>query len=66
MAKQIVKKIDNQENDLITARVLTEKRLLKLMDKEENLMEEINSAKLSLELIIAKMDELGISADKAE
>ena len=68
MAKKMLTpaKINSQEEDLLNAKNSTEKRLFKLIEKNEVLEEEITSTKLTLELIIGKMDELGIIEDSGE
>lgn len=56
-------KVDTQGDDLLNARVLTEKRLYKLSEKYSALGEEIQSTALTLELINARIEELGIEVD---
>lgn len=68
MAKKalVPAKVNSQEEELLTAKASTEKRLFKLIDKYESLGEEIQSTKLTLDLIVARMDELGICEDTEE
>ena len=63
MAKLVKKTAESMEEDLISAKAQTEKRLYKLIDKWEGLGDEIKGTKLTLELIIARMDELGIVSE---
>lgn len=66
--KKLTKKVEvgQEEDGLITAQYLTEKKYMKLLDKQTALKEEIEATYLTLELINEKMNELGITKEAKE
>lgn len=54
----------NKEEDLLNAKVANEELLIKLLKKKDSVEEAITTTLLTIELITAKLDELGIETEE--